>query len=305
MTGFRDRTNRLAAFTLVELLVVIAIVGVLVALLLPAVQAARESARRTACVNNLRQLGVAMHSHHVSYHVFPSGGQLHTTEGRLGVSWRVWLLPYLEEQMIFDIIDPQLDGGAKDTSAKETMPSVFSCPSYEPSNAGTIRSSNYWGVGGAARAGKIRDLEDVACGDLFENGVLYPGSRVGTKDVTDGTAGTAAIAERNYLFLTWISGATWKGAPPSRICGQATNNVRLPLNASHSEFGYFVSDGAAPPTGPFSIRLNDIFFGSSHPGGANFCFADGSVRFLSDGIAFDVYESLATRNGDEVISQSY
>jgi prepilin-type processing-associated H-X9-DG protein len=186
------------------------------------------------------------------------------------------------------------------------MPSVFSCPSCEPSNLGTIRSSNYWGVGGAARQGEIVDLEDVACGDLFTNGVLYPGSRVGTKDVVDGTASTAAIAERNYLFRNWIDGASWTGSPPTgRICGQATNNVRYPLNASHSEFGYFVSDGLAPPEGPYSIRLNDIFFGSNHPGGANFCFADSSVRFLSDGVDFDVYESLATRNGSEVISQSY
>jgi prepilin-type processing-associated H-X9-DG protein len=90
------------------------------------------------------------------------------------------------------------------------------------------------------------------------------------------------------------------GKPPSRICGEATNNIRFPINASHSEFGYFVSDGKAPPGGPYTIRLNDLFFGSRHPGGANFCFADGSVHLLPDSIDFTIYEDLATIAGNEV-----
>lgn len=291
--------SRFDGFTLVELLVVIAIIGILIALLLPAVQSARAAARRSACQNNLKQLGLALHQYHDGNRQFPAGGKMHLDQGRKGLGWRVPLLPHLELDTVYEQIAPDDKGGAANWEPEKVLPSVFACPADEP-DTDELKRSNYWGVGGAAIGDGAIAAGDPVCGALHPNGLLYPGSKISFARVSDGTSKTMAIGERTYLFRSWMMGAIWVGKPYKRLCGEASNQVRYPINAAHNEFGYFVGDGHAPETGPFSVQLNDIFFGSDHSGGAQFCMTDGSVRFVSEGIDFTVFQAMATIAGGEI-----
>ena len=257
-------------FTLVELLVVITIIGVLIALLLSAVQAAREAARISSCRNNLRQLNLALQSYHSAHRSFPAGGEMHPDEVEPGIGWRVRILPYLEESALYERIGVTEKGGAKDWSMNEQLVPVFLCPSVDaPAGGGGIRLPNYWGIGGSLGSGKRVDLEDIDCGDLSMSGLLFPGSHVSASKVTDGTSHTLAIGERIYVFTPWMAGATWLGKPYEMICGEASNNVVYPINASPDVYGYYVGDGLNPPKSK-KIPLNDLYFGSRHPGGALF-----------------------------------
>lgn len=298
--NLRATTN---GFTLVELLVMIAIIGVLLALLLPAVQAAREAARRSTCINNLKQLGLGLQGFHADNQKFPAGGAMHKVEIEPGISWRVRLLPYLEQNALFDQIGVTSEGGAQDWSINERIVPGFNCPSVDSPGASgdAVQFSNYWGVGGASRPEDQIDLEDIDCGDLFTNGVLYPGSRTRIAMIEDGTSNTLAIGERVYVFAPWMSGATWYGTPPLLICAEATNNIIYPINADPDIHGYYRGDGLAP-SGSKRLPLNHLYFGSVHPGGAHFGFADGSVHFLSDSLDITVLEDLATIAGGETTS---
>jgi prepilin-type N-terminal cleavage/methylation domain-containing protein/prepilin-type processing-associated H-X9-DG protein len=289
-------------FTLIELLVVVAIIGILIALLLPAIQASREAARRMACANNVKQHGLALQGFHDANKVLPASARLHINANALGVSWRVQVLPYLESGALFDEIAPNKDGGALNWNAEKAIPDVYSCPSFGP-DPDESKRSNYGGVGGALRDYGTRDLEDVVCGDLFETGILFPDSKIPYRKVTDGLSNTLQTGEKSYIFRSWMLGAIWSGTPRNRICAAASSNARFPINASHQQYGYYVSDGGAPPGGPYTIRMNDLFFGSLHPGGCHFGFADGSVQFLREELEIGVFESLATISGGEVANR--
>jgi prepilin-type N-terminal cleavage/methylation domain-containing protein/prepilin-type processing-associated H-X9-DG protein len=308
VTEIRHRTRcaakfacRTSAFTLVELLVVIAIIGILLGLLLPALQAAREAARRKSCANNLRQLGIAIQSYHGQHGRFPPGARMHSVERRESVSWRVLILPFMEESAMYEQLNPLPDGGATDVSSEKRIVETYLCPSApRPTDSPTTpKESHYSGVSGAARNNKIIDLEDIACGDLYVSGIFYPGSRTRIAQIEDGTSHTLAIGERTYIFRNWLSGATWLGTPPTRICTGATSNIRLPINADPKQFGYFAGDLDVPPA-ERKVPLNDLAFASFHSGGAQFCFADGSVHMLPDSIDFTVFEDLSTIAGSEV-----
>jgi len=295
--------NCAAGFTLVELLVVIAIIAVLLGLLLPAVQAAREASRRSSCGNNLRQLSIAIQSYHVLHKSFPPGAYLHADEGAIGISWRVMILSFLEEKALYEQIHPTPDGGAN-FSAEELAIDVFLCPSAPPpvSGSGSLKISNYEGVSGAGRGDRRIDLEDVACGDVYTDGIFYPQSHTTIGRIVDGTSHTMAIGERTYIFFgQWMTGATWAGDPDmkTRICSRAAKNVRYPINADLGQFGYYISDPSAPTPAQRTMLQNDLFFGSAHPGVAQFCFADGSVQTLSDATDFTIYADLSTIAGGE------
>jgi prepilin-type N-terminal cleavage/methylation domain-containing protein len=179
-------------FTLVELLVVIAIVGVLVALLLPAVQAARESARRSSCANNLRQIGIALQNHHAARKTFPMG---RGTPFPYVFSVHSYLLPFLEEQELRNLIDPTTppltfgaNSGAKNALAANTLIPLFLCPSDRGSiTESTFGPNNYVAnVGsGLVQAGFIK-LADC---------VFFDGSRISMRHITDGSAFTVAFSE--------------------------------------------------------------------------------------------------------------
>ena len=290
------------AFTLVELLVVIAIIGILVALLLPAVQAAREAARRTACASKLRELSTGAQNYHSQEGHFPPGGVMNDTAGQTGISWRVLLLPFIEEAVLYDRINPAPSGGASNWEPQSEMPELFHCPSAESQVSGptSLQMSNYWGVAGAKSPDTGLILLHILCGDLDSNGVYYPGSKTRVGDITDGSSHTLALGERTYNFRAWMTGSTWGGTPPKRICAEAAKQIRYPINANHDQYGYFKGHNPLPAGGERKMLLNDLNFGSDHPGGAHFAFADGSVHFLPDSIDFTIFEDLATINGDEV-----
>lgn len=296
---------RVRGFTLVELLVVIALVGILIALLLPAIQAAREATRRTACQNNLKQLGLGMLNYESEHGTIPPGARiLEDHFGRPSYGWRVEVLPFIELQSVFDLIEPQQSGGVRNTAPSKRLYSVLICPSAEQQlGDGSLNiTSHYSGVAGAYVGTEFFAREQDVCGDLYFNGMLFPADKgVRLSLVTDGTSETLLLGERTYIFSHWMAGAE-KIDRFNYFCNLASKNVRLPVNASPESDGYWSGDFQAPDGAETNRLRNDLYFASEHPAGANFCFVDGSVRFLREEVDFPMYRSLATKSGDEVVA---
>jgi prepilin-type processing-associated H-X9-DG protein len=287
-------------------LVVVAIVVVLMGLLLPAVQAARESARQSTCRNNLKQIGVALHAYHAQYGKFPEGARMHARSGRRSVGWRVLVLPQLEQRPLYSEIAPDEEGGARDHASNEIVPSYL-CPTAEPPTPQTtdLERANYAGVAGAGLTREDWPLEEIACGLVATDGVLYLRSKVSVTDIRDGSSHTLAVGERTFFDNSelWSLGAVWYksggSAAPTSVCVAATKHVVWPINALENRRIYYVGDSNAPPE-LRKVRSNELAFGSQHPGGAHFAFADASVHFLDDGLDLTVYREMATRHGEEL-----
>ena len=152
---------------------------------------------------------------------------------------------------------------------------------------------------GAGRNGNVKDLEDGHCGDYYTDGMFYPHSKVRTSSVTDGLSSTLAVGERVYELRSWGKGAYFdSGSPDNKVCSFATKNVFYPVNTGPEDVGYYITD---PDHSPKTVLFNDLMFGSRHPGGANFLLGDGSVRFLTEEMEFEVFQDAATRNGEELM----
>ncbi|MGE5190927.1 MAG: DUF1559 domain-containing protein [Deltaproteobacteria bacterium] len=270
------------AFTLIELLVVIAIIAVLVALLLPAVQQAREAARRTQCRNNLRQYGLALHNYHSAHQILPIGN----------VANRYWtfqsmLLPYLEQEALYDLcnytypgtcFNANVAGGPAKTAAGRSLP-IYGCPS-DP-NAGGVYKDPYTGL--------------IACGSYLGvmgtsstngTGVLYSNSRTAFRDVIDGLSNTLSMGERG------IPDSLYWGF---HICGYGNIDGKGDGdNVLTTKFGL----GPGLPDGNHNLH-----FWSYHTGGGHFQLMDGSVRFISNSINFATFQALSTKRGREVIGE--
>ena len=304
--------------TLVELLVVVTIVAVLVGLLLPAVQAAREAARRRQCSDHVRQLSLAALNHESAEGALPSGAILPTDDEEPGVSWRVLLLPRVEEQAVYDVIDVQPQGYAAVRHPPGGPPSLYRCPSEpepipsELSGPASIErlGSAYAGVAGSGATPEgIGDVQDDYFGPMYVDGAYFPDSRVPLSSVTDGAAHTFGIGERRYFahWDTWTNGVDWSPGNLfdgvkvlNRVNMMSTKNVRFPPNADPARFGRFRWDAYWAPGGETRLS-NDLYFGSHHPGGAHFGRIDGSVAFLADETDIALFRALASRNGGEVI----
>jgi len=298
------------AFTLIELLVVVAIIGALVALLIPAVQAARESARCLHCQNNLRQIGLAMHNYLDTHESFPCGaavGFLESTGGPYGTptgtreGWRVFLLPFLEEKGRHNAYDfeKSLCLGI-DNKLSSTRIATYECPSdgkqpFDPHMETVFqwRTSNYCGVAGSRRG---RNLESSHCGWYGTDGVLYPLSGVRIKDIPDGLSSTLLVGEQTNWLRVWTAGAyrTDIYGPDNHYCVFACKNVTWPLNTDPEQRKY---NHARPDQ---NCLFNDIFFSSRHGEGVNFVYADGHVGYLNRTIEIELLKSLATRDGREI-----
>ena len=320
-----------AAFTLVELLVVIAIIGVLVALLLPAVQAAREAARRNTCTNNLAQMAKGLHNYESAQQVFPPGcrwaeaGQ--GDANNYGWSLHAILLPYLDDFTYQNTLDEStVHSGVNVDVMRNSMPPIFGCPSHadryvDVSSFGVeaegLLTTNYAGVSGSYDLDDPDTFVDTgAAGDeghVAINGLLFAMSKVKAKDVTDGLSNTLALGERTNNLRSWLKGAAYESSNPvdeeltskSHLGMFSSKNATFPINADDILYCYAIYGDqfvAACPQGR-TCDFNDLYFGSFHPGGAVFAKADSSVHFISENISMTVYRRMATGNGGEIIPE--
>lgn len=282
-------------FTLAELLVVVAIIGVLLGLLLPAVQAAREAARRTECENYLKQIGIALHAYHATNRRFPPGSNIHTTSGGSGSSWHGLILSYMDRANL----------STQNISDRYTVIDEFTCPSAVDVTTAVpppLPTSTYAGVTGAGSDGKLLRPTEGNCGFVYMDGVFYPESDTRLRDITDGSSHTLAVGERAYFVEPWSAGSWWLGKTQPRTFLQlytySAKNVLGPINASRHQHDCWIYDEECPPERRKLCR-NDLYFGSRHPGGAQFLYADGSVHRIEEAIELSTYQSLATRSGGE------
>ena len=265
---------------MIELLVVIAIIAILVALLLPAVQQAREAARRSSCKNNLKQLGLAMHNYHDTHNVFPPGWVTRITEtpynnnrfGGRNFAWSALILPYIEQGAIYDQQNFSANmPAANNTNALNTPIAAYRCPSDIGSPTGQSTHNRDYGRSNYAGNYGHQQLNghDFV---QFTRGLFYGNSSVRMRDITDGTSNTILIGEHSIRQrgLIDVDGAgIWPGLFQNKqmdlLTRSTDNNTRINKT---SPVGNDAKDG----------------FGSFHTGGAQFVLADGSVIFLSENI---------------------
>ena len=307
------------AFTLVELLVVIAIIGTLVGLLLPAVQSAREAARRSQCINNLKQTGLALHNYHDARRQLPEGwlcnpdsSDAHHAEEGVGWGWSSRILPYVEEDATSKSIDIKTPiASASATVLGKVIPG-FLCPSdagagsptFNPGEEGgadnnhehpdqtpgetTYARTNYVGMFGT-NSWEAHEEEEHGAGEEEEhheegepyggNGMFFANSRMPFRHVTDGLSKTIMVGERDSR----IGGSLW--------IGMVEEFVAEPI-------GRIVAHGHHAPNGnPAEQHFGDI--SSRHQGGANVVFADGHCDFISETVDVALFHKLCTRKGGE------
>ena len=283
--------RRTRGFTLIELLVVIAIIGVLVGLLLPAVQQAREAARRNACLNNLKQIALGAANHYDAHEVFPRGWKLGATGG-LGApnfAWGAYLLPFLEEQSTYEILSPETTGATGGKMA--TQVNTFKCPSrMPPINIRGYAGSSYNAVFGRASsmAGGIHAM-GISAVEAAHEGIYGANSRTKIRDITDGTSKTLAFGEKSDLVGTFPG--VWSGMRLDK-CDQCSEAA---VFAVVGVVDFVMNQSAG--TGWRGERV----FSSRHPGGVHFAFADGSVAFLQETIDPTTYERLGRRSDGAVV----
>ncbi|HEY7155496.1 MAG TPA: DUF1559 domain-containing protein [Gemmataceae bacterium] len=332
------QTPRRGAFTLIELLVVISIIGVLIGLLLPAVQKVREAAARLSCTNNLKQIGLALHSYHDSIGYFPPGyvdGNTNpnsTPDNDVGPGWgwASFLLPYLEQGNVYNQINFKVGvGTGSNTAVSQLSLKIFQCPSDGLQQAfpvydsnfttpiATLAHGNYVGCNGWLECfnGATGNIQPGA-GDDGLGGVFGPGgrgvfcrnSKTRIADVTDGMSNTIFAGERssNHSPSTW-TGAVPGGRCPAWMATMPPAPYTPPPGPAYdnADFGEaFVlahCNATHLPNADFPIYDPDTFY-SMHTGGANFLLGDGSVRFISSGVNPTTYQALGTIGGGEVLS---
>ena len=320
MTTPRPASRSHRGFTLVELLVVIAIIAVLVSLLMPAVQQAREAARRSSCQNNLKQIGLALHNYHDTFKVFPPGwttngaAYLSDNANHSSWSWHIMILSQLEQSAMYLALKPGADpftvSMLNPTKAGEVARSLplFLCPSDSGPATGGLRGIFTDAVGlydsrGAGDDFKIPDFgvavarssyvgsRGVAPAKMspsfspFGNGIFERDSKVGIADIIDGTSNTFLATERAYLTPVGgciHGGALWSGTSVFHSSHCAPDGGPYSLVATMATN----MNSELPCTSFCDPPIPNVFFGASsmHPGGATFLLCDGSVRFISENI---------------------
>jgi prepilin-type N-terminal cleavage/methylation domain-containing protein/prepilin-type processing-associated H-X9-DG protein len=317
-------------FTLVELLVVIAIIGVLVSLLLPAVQAAREAARRTNCLNNLKQIGLALHNHHDSHKAFPSGNTNGPTVPPFqGISTHAHFLPHIEEQAVYELINFKLPyNDPANLRAMMTNVSGFICPTATDELPLELGGRNsYYGNQGTSVIFALPDPEDGEGPNKDippPTGVFFMNSRISLGDIADGSSNAAAFSEKllgdgNNGVITPESDTFRPGTHPataeealeqclatdvSEIDRQGVSNVGAPwLWAYHSTSMYWHVMPPNTRSCMFPPGRIATTAGSAHPSGVNLALCDGSVRFVSNNSDVYIWRALGTREGGETVGE--
>jgi len=289
--------KRRPGFTLVELLVVIAIIGILVALLLPAIQAAREAGRRTECLNNLKQLALAVHNYHDTHNVMPMGNMFNVSNthprgnnatNAKSWGWPYFILPQLEAQALYDALDINIppyapagcveghNFGAANKDACSQMPSVFVCPSA-PRVGPATEYKDY-----AINQGSNRCCAERGNNTGARNGIAYWNSSIKFGDVLDGTSNT-------FLFLEQVH-----YTKQSQQLGNAF------LYVPHNSLGYA---GAEKPPNHVNNDHGRVSRSEHAGGGIQVALVDASVRFISDNIDLTTFRRVSTRAGREVVGE--
>ncbi len=287
--NIRLRFRYRRGFTLVELLVVIAIIGILIALLLPAIQSAREAGRRSSCSNNLRQIGTALQLHHDALGYLPPGTEGAQASGNAAFGWSVYLLPFMEQEALYadlQVDSASLDTFLSDTSlrplATATLP-AFRCPSDEGPEHNSNRAfsnfdnlhagtSNYLGVTGV-RWTTATQWKNNRSNDPL--GTFWPGSKIRLGDFRDGTSNTFIVGERQW------------GDRAGVVIGVQNKN-----GVGHQGLPMVLGVVAVKPNAPGGGSAEG--FSSYHPKGTLFVFADGHVNFIPNNIDFDNTNATAT-----------
>jgi prepilin-type N-terminal cleavage/methylation domain-containing protein/prepilin-type processing-associated H-X9-DG protein len=355
MTPHRPRR---AAFTLIELLVVIAIIAILIALLLPAVQSAREAARRVQCNNNLKQFGLALHNYVNALGSLPFGkGDNYMDEVPTAPVYARWsshsqILGYLEQAPLFNAINfnlppemPSLDSynmgfypafqdpNRANSTVCAIAISAFVCPSDPSGSAGPSgwdSGNNYYGNEGSWLCDCCQQTPSTVAPGYLPQGPLYNMSCVNLASMIDGTSNTAFFSERrrgqgspdlkNDMYMmnntmtidqTWqmcnttdmsmaMALTSWMGVTWS--VGDMTCSTYNHVSAPNSRACAGMSGGMMMPGTSMANMSVQLPPSSYHPGGVNLLFGDGSVRFVKESVALNVWRALSTRNGGEVIS---
>jgi prepilin-type N-terminal cleavage/methylation domain-containing protein len=312
-----------AGFTLIELLVVIAIIAILIALLLPAVQQAREAARRTECKNNMKQIALGLHNYHDVFSCFPPGYTARnvsrtdpvTAETGPGYSWSFAVLPQMEQANIANQINTSLDSQdpAHLAIVANTVLKPLLCPSdtventFEVIDSGgnTIRlsSSNYPGIFGY---GSVTMNAGTGTGVFFRN------SRIRFRDITDGTSNTICVGERRaeHDFMpggpTVPANSSWYAAVPgvTRHAGMGGMMAAMTEGAGSMILGH-----VGQTMGMMTMHSNPnqtnhiVHFSSRHEGGVQFVLCDGSVHFLSENVDYSIFRNLGERADGNVLGE--
>jgi prepilin-type N-terminal cleavage/methylation domain-containing protein/prepilin-type processing-associated H-X9-DG protein len=287
----RNRGRR--AFTLIELLVVIAIIAILIALLVPAVQKVREAAARTQCINNMKQIGLALHGHHDTYKFLPPvhtcykylAAQPAPYDNQYYFSWLARILPFIEQAPLYNKINFNAWPWYQHPY-NETMISIYQCPADSrsslvlPNGGDPVAMTEYLAVNG---------VDQIAF-----NGIMYANSKVKMVTISDGTSNTLMVGERppstslNYGW--WMAGSgDYPYFGSTDVC-LGTNEVQYPGTTRDI---YRPGDLNDPN------EVHRWHFWSLHTGGSNFLFGDGSVRFLTYSVGQTALNAAATRNGNE------
>ena len=293
MTRSFRSTPRRTGFTLIELLVVIAIIAVLIGLLLPAVQKVREAAARSTCQNNLKQIGLGLHSYHDTANQLPPGyessnpGTTANTSwcrsgGLQGPPWTVFILPHIEQgalyaQLDFTVPFQAASNQMADPNASIITPmKIYSCPSDQRLSTNQLYTS-YTGVAGGGTAPDCANSGCSPAGDRaqYVRGMLWAGSKVRLTDAKDGTSNVFLVGETRYGSAAWGASSKQDGCTFPRTLAGAQEAINL-----HANTGVHETRG----------------FSSDHIGGASFLMGDGSTHFVRENIDLTTYRSLGQRS---------
>lgn len=325
-------------FTLIELLVVIAIIAILIALLLPAVQQAREAARRTQCKNNLKQIGLAIHNYHDVHTAFPIGCR-RDANGGFGMTWWVGLLPGLDQGPLFNSLDMNANssgfgGGGNNTRIQNARIDAQVCPSStmgQPTD--WQRRSTYIGIAGATATaafaeGRLNNTAADCCSDrgasangsLSSGGMMLVNDVTRMKDASDGTSNIVMVGEVGGSLVTTTYQAAIQAQHAHTITG---NRVFIGGSGPHSWTMGTQGTGQRPGNRTFNLTTVryapntqnydqagiNVNFGpnnplnSAHTGGVHVLFADGHVGFLSDNINLDTLKHVCIRDDGQPVGE--